>query len=187
MRGVTTYIIALVSMLAVVSCSPRVRVVDAHKAQELSAAQYPTFGFGEVNVEGDSLPLPGQVRLTNSVNMMKDAIARNLQSKGMKQSANPDLKINIGLAVDEKIQTRQTNFLNDGAPRYMGQYRWRWQVEEKEVGRYDMGRLSLEMVDADNNTVVLKSVAEGVLPKKMEKLEYTIEEAVQRMIAQSDK
>ncbi|WP_207505418.1 DUF4136 domain-containing protein [Telluribacter humicola] len=187
MRGVTTYIFALISMLAVASCSPRVRVVDAHKAQELNAAQYPTFGFGEINIEGDSLPLPGQVRLNNSINMMKDAIARNLRSKGMQQSLDPALKINISLAVDEKIQTRQTNFANDGAPRYVGQYRWRWQVEEKEVGRYDMGRLSLEMVDADDNSVVLKSVAEGVLPKKMEKLEYTIEEAVQRMIAQSDK
>jgi hypothetical protein len=161
-----------------------VRVVDTIKAQELNVAEYPTFGFGEINVDGDSLPLPGRVRLKNSVNMMKDAIARNLESKGMKQSTNPALKVNIGLDVQEKVQTRQTNFANDGAPRYVGQYRWRWQIEEKEVGRYDMGTLSLELVDADNETVVLKSVAEGVLPRKMEKLEYVIEEAVQRMIRQ---
>jgi hypothetical protein len=183
MRKITLFLITITCMLAV-SCSPRIRVLDTDKAQSFNLTEYATFGFNDIQVQGDSAALPGQVRLNNSVRMLKEAIARNLERKGLKQSTDPALKINISLAVDEKVQTRQTNFANDGAPRYVGQYRWRWQVEEKEVGRYDLGTMTLELVDADNNHVVLKSVAEGVLPKKVEKLEYIIEEAVQKMIAQ---
>ena len=92
------------------------------------------------------------------------------------------MKVNLTSIVDEKIQTRQTDFRTDGAPRYMGQRRFSWKSEDVEVGRYKQGTLLLDLVDTKSNMIVWRSGVEGVLPKKEKQLKTEIVAEIDKLI-----
>ena len=158
------------------ACSP-VRVRRTEPAEGFALANYRTFDFYAVETEGDAL----SPDYTRGVALLKDAVARQLQARGLTQQGNdPDLRVNLGIVVNQKVQTRQTNLQTD-PPNYIGQRRYTWKSREVEVGRYRQGTVSVHLVDARKNELVWQGVAEGVVPEKEVKLEKTIAEGAEAL------
>lgn len=112
------------------SCTPVIKVV-AETSPGANLSQYKSFAFYQLSAQGDTI----SKGFTERVELFKQAITKELNNRGLtaKQS-QPDLLVNIGIAIEEKIQTRQTNFMQDGAPYYVGQRNYKWKSQNIEVG-----------------------------------------------------
>lgn len=167
------YLLAILILSSLVSCGGP-HVISSELNEGVSLASYKTFDFYTSEASGDTTP----GRFRENLSLIKDAIVKNMMAKGFTQTSNdPDLLVNIGVVVDEKVQTRQTDFRTD-APRYIGQRNYSWKSQEIEVGRYRMGTGTIELVDHKQNKVVWKGIVEDVLPSKASKVSKAIEESV---------
>lgn len=158
-------------ILAFSACS-YVKVLETKADEDFNLAEYDTFNFYDSPEAGKTLSAEYQQEL----DMLKEEIARQLEARGLSQSPSPDLLVNIGAVVEEKVQTRKTDIRE--APIYIGQRRYTWESKEVETGRYQLGTVNVHLVDREENKLLWKGVAESVLPKKQEKLRKNIEEGV---------
>lgn len=160
------------------ACST-VKIVDTEPADNFSLSNYRTFNFYDVEAEGNALSADYLKR----VDILKSEIAKQLQKRGLSHSTSePELLVNLGIVVEEKVQTRQTDLRTD-APRYIGQRRYSWKSEQVEVGRYKHGTVTVHLVDRAQNKMMWRGIAEGVIPTKTKKLERTIAEGAQELFA----
>jgi hypothetical protein len=167
---------ALVILISVAGCSGA-RVLNTEKAEDVNLHNYKTFDFFQVEASGDTSSSVFNQHITK----LEDAIALELQKHGyLLSKTNPDLLINIGLVVDEKTQTRQTDYLTD-APRYIGQRRYSWKSQEVEVARYREGTVTLDFVDRGLNKLVWKGTVQGVIPEKEAKVDATIKKGISKL------
>lgn len=165
-------------LLGLAACTS-VKVLNTKAADDFKLSDYHTFDFYEVRTSGDTLGEAFEER----VELLKNEIARELSEIGLsRSSSNPDLKVNLGIVVEEKVQTRQTHIRE--APIYIGQRRYSWKSEEVEAGRYREGTVSVDMVDPEQNELVWQGVAEGVIPRSNRKLKRTIQEGVEELFSQ---
>jgi hypothetical protein len=110
-------------------------------------------------------------------------VAIQLQKRGLTMAnSNPDLLVNLGVVVQEKTQTRQTDIRSD-PPNYVGQRRYTWRTREVVVGKYKEGTISVHLVDRDQNALVWSSEAESVVPPKAEKVQERIAEGVEKLFS----
>jgi hypothetical protein len=168
----------LVYIIFLVGCNSGYRLLKTIQDQNFSLSNYASFGFEDVETrEGQE-----EVNYSDIQRLLKEQVEKKFLARGLKHTEMPDLKVNLTSVVDEKIQTRQTDFKTDGAPRYMGQRRFSWKSEDVEVGRYKHGTLLLDLVDTKSNMIVWRSGIEGVLPKKEQKLKEDIVSEVGKLI-----
>ena len=142
-------------------------------------SNYKSFDFYEVDAEGDTM----SVKFKERISMIQDAITQQLESKGFKRESDidqPDLLVNIGIVVDEKVQTRMTNYQQD-APKYIGQRNYHWKSEEVVVGRYRMGTVTVDLVDPKKNERVWEGVVEDVIPTKEERIQEAIRDGIGKL------
>lgn len=156
------------------NCQSSHKLLKTRQEDGFGLANYATYGFYEIDARGDT----NSGNFEKNIQVIKEAISANLKRRGLNEAQDPALKINIALSVQEEIQTRQTNFLNDGYPRYMGQRRYTWKSEEVPVGRYREGTMLIDFVETENNKMVWEGGAKGILPDKQKKLSDKINEAV---------
>ena len=150
-----------------VACSSSVKISNTSVAPNTDLAKYKTFDFFKLDASGDTVTKGFNERM----DMLKSVIAGELTSRGYRQSSSkPDLLVNIGLQVEEKTQTRQTDWRTDGAYRYMGQRNYSWKSEEVVVGYYKEGSVTVHLVDAAANEMVWKGTAKDILPSKESKI-----------------
>lgn len=170
--------IMLLLLLITSSCSS-VNIVGVDKAPDFTITKYKSFNFYEVNMGGDALgpDTDGKLKL------LKEAISKQLSLKGLSQTTeNPDLLINIGVLVDEKTQTRQTDFSNPAdRTAYMNQRNYSWHSQEVEVGKYRQGTVTVHLVDRTTNKLVWKGSADSVLPAKEKNIPALIEEGMAKL------
>lgn len=173
------YCFHILSLLLLVLCGcSTVKVLDTEAAADFDLSDYATYRFYDIDTEADTV----SPAFLEQVQYLKEDIAEKLQSLGLEpDDAEPDLLVNLGIVVEEKVQTRETNFRE--APRYIGQYRYSWRSEEVEVGRYKKGTVSVHLVDRKNNELVWQGVAEGVIPDNTQKLQQTIDEGVEELFS----
>lgn len=158
-----------------------VRVFNTESATDAEPGKYKTFGFYEVKASGDTIPRTFDERLA----ILKKAIQTEMEKKGYRfANLNPDLLINIGIVVKQEIQTRQTNWQNDGRFTYMGQRNYSWKSEEIEVGRYREGTLTLHMIESARHKMIWKGSIEGVVPEKIDPSGKTAGAALQKLFLQ---
>lgn len=168
-------IIWLPILILIYSCTS-VRVLDTEADKNFSLSDYETYNFqDEVNASNDTL----LQEYFEEVDLLKKETARQLELRGLQRSANPDLLVNIGSVVQEKVQTRETNIME--APRYIGQRRYHWKSEQVEVGRYKVGTVTVDLVDNAKNKRVWSGTVEGVIPKNQEKLRKTAEKGMEKL------
>ncbi|MFD2245619.1 DUF4136 domain-containing protein [Pontibacter ruber] len=164
--------------LCLLACSP-ITILDTESEDDFHLANYKTFDFYEVETSGDAIGPEYKEQL----DYLKQEIEAQLKTRGLtRSSANPDLKVNMGIVLAEKVQTRETDIRTDG-PRYMGQRRYTWKSQEVEVGRYKEGTLSVHLVDNSNNEMVWQGAAESIVPEDPGKQQRRIAEGVQKLIA----
>jgi hypothetical protein len=101
---------------------------------------------------------------------------KRMQEKGLELSDNPNLIINVGVAVRQEEQTRETDFRTD--MNYAGNQRYHWEVEDQVVGVYDVGDMTLDFVDVKENTLVWQAVAESMLSKNEQKMQKRISKSL---------
>lgn len=179
LRLMKTSFLFIISMSLFFSCAPAHKILKPEKENNFRLSDYATYGFFDVEAKGDTTP----AIFDENIALIKDAISKNLETKGLNQAQDPNLKVNIAISVRQEIQTRQTNFLNDGRPLYMGQRRYSWKSKEVETGRYKEGTLLIDLVDASSNKMVWKGGAQGILPGKEKKFVEEINEVVTDILA----
>jgi hypothetical protein len=171
MRTTKYFAVMLVTLLA---CSG-VNVLETEADEDFQLSRYTTFDFFQLEASGDTAE-----NFSRNVSLLRQSITRELESKGLERtSVSPDLLVNIGIVVEEKVQTRETTIRE--APIYIGQRRYHWQSEEVEVGRYREGTVTVDLVDRAENKMVWEGVVEGVIPQKQEKLQERINEGVEAL------
>lgn len=170
----SSFYLALVLLVLANGCSP-IKVSSSDFSPTAEAADYKTFNFLDVNVEAPEETPAGKER----IDMLKNAIEREMEARGLEKSNDPDVWVNIGVVVEDKVQTRQTDIRD--APRYMGQRNYSWQSEEIVVDKYQEGTVTLDFVDTNSNKMVGQSVGSGVLVKNDKKARERIDQGVAQM------
>ena len=155
----TRILICLVMSWLFVSCGSSYKIIKSEKEEGFKLSDYSTFGFYDIEAQGDTNP----TAFDRNIGLIKQAISANMQQKGLNEARDPELRINVAILVQEKEQTRQTDFQTDGLPRYMGQRRYSWKSEEVVIGKYKEGTMLIDIVDAANNKMVWKGGSKGVL------------------------
>ena len=163
-------------VLLLASCSSA-KVMNVEKANDVDFKSYKTFDFYKVEASGDT----ASQKFAERVQKLEDGIALKMQRLGyLLSKTNPDLLINIGITVDEKVQTRQTDFRTD-APRYIGQRRYSWKSEQVPVGSYRQGTVMVDVVDRKQNKMVWTGEVQDIIPEKESRIEKTIKKGVDKL------
>jgi hypothetical protein len=182
MKSIVSATLGLIFII-MAGCSTSYKVLKPKQEDSFRLSDYPTFGFYEIEASGDTV----SKNFEQNVEVIKAAVAQNLQAKGLDEARDANLKVNIALSVEEKEQTRQTDFRTDGLPRYMGQRRYSWKSEEVVIGKYRQGTLMIDLVDAANNKLVWQGGASGIIPEKSKNFKEDIDHAVAEIIGQIPK
>ncbi|GGK68022.1 DUF4136 domain-containing protein [Rufibacter glacialis] len=173
-----TFVFLWVGLLAgAPACSP-VRVLNTQTSPGFNLGSYQTFGFMEVKADSSGVNIPSEYLAS-----LQREVASQLKQRGLTQTTTePDLLVNLGVVVQEKTQTRQTDIRSD-PPYYMGQRRYTWKSKEVEVGRYKEGTISVHLVDRARNELVWGSEAESVIPGKEGKVQERISAGVEKLFS----
>ncbi|HEX8350648.1 MAG TPA: DUF4136 domain-containing protein [Hymenobacter sp.] len=111
----------LVLLAALVSCTPE-QVQYARPQANVDFRAFKTYNFMDVSAPN------GAVAQGTGIDAVKQAIRRELNRRGYQPGDNPDLWVNIGVVVQDKVQTRETTIRE--APRYIGQRNYHWQSQK---------------------------------------------------------
>lgn len=172
-----TILFSMLLAIGMFACNP-VRITNSYSAKNVDFGQYRTFDFTEDGQTG------AYSFASEETHVVREEIARQLEKRGLTRStANPDLLVNLDVAVEEKVQTRQTNLVTDPL-NYIGQRRFVWRSQEIPVGRYQQGTLTVNLVDRQKNKLIWQGEAEGVLPSNPKKLQRAIAEGGDRLFSQ---
>jgi uncharacterized protein DUF4136 len=170
--------IACLMLVFTIACSTT-KVINKEQAEGVDLSSYKSFDFYTVEANGDTISR----KFNDRIAKLENAIALQLQKKGyLMTKTNPDLLINIGIVINEKVQTRETNFSTD-APKYIGQRRYSWKSQEVPVGSYREGTVTVDLVDRINNKLVWTGTVKDIIPEKDSKLDVTIKEGVEKLFA----
>lgn len=160
--------------LMMMVCSPG-KVISTELGAGIQEQDYQTYNFYDLKVQTpDSAPAN-----PNRIQILKEAIARELEAVGLQRADDPDLWVNIGVVVEEKVQNRETDIRE--APMYIGQRRYQWEVEEVPVGKYREGTVTIDLVDAASDEMVGQAVASDVLVEDDEKLKKRIDQVAEKV------
>ena len=166
------YILLLTSMLG---CSG-ISIIGVDKSENFTISNYKTFDFFKIDASGDALSEQSKENLE----LLKAAITKELQAKGVSQSStDPDLLVNIGVVVLEKVQTRETRV--GEYPTYMGTRNYSWERQDIEVGRYRDGTVTVHLVEPETKKMVWKGAAQGVLPNKQSGVPGMIDQGMKQL------
>ncbi|MBI2283034.1 MAG: DUF4136 domain-containing protein [Bacteroidetes bacterium] len=86
--------------------------------------------------------------------------------------------VNIGIRIKEEVQTRETDWRTDGAPRYIGQRNYSWKSESIEVGRYHEGTVAIHLVDAAENKMVWRGIVRGIVPENQKNVQAEVQKGI---------
>lgn len=163
------------------SCSSTNITVESSRP-EAALSDFKTFDFVQLETEGDS-----SSAFNESVTLIKSAVIHEMNARGLTQQADdPGLKINLGIVVEEKTQTRQTSLSDPGEWTYIGQRNYKWESRTVKVGTYKEGSITLHLVDNSSNEALWVGSIEGVVPRKAENRKDAIKEAVASLFEEID-
>ncbi len=164
-------------MMMLPACSPLVKIEGTKQAEGTTINSYKTFDFYKLDTE--VVPSPSFNQRTE---WLKTEIAKQLTNRGLSQtSESPDLLVNIGIVIEEKVQTRETTIQD--APRYMGTRSYHWESQEVAVGTYEEGTVTIDLVDRAKNEMIWKGIASSVIVKKDESSKKNIAKGVEALFA----
>ena len=172
----------LLFILITITCAcSSIRISNVNKADNFSISNYKTFNFYDVQASGDGLSQDYKANL----DLLKEAITKQMKVKGLSASTSePDLLVNIGIVVLQKVQTRETNISDPGARNsvtYMGYRDYSWKSQTVEVSRYREGTVTLDFVERTSNKLVWQGSAESILPEKAKNVPLLIEDGMQKL------
>ncbi len=150
----------ILGLLLLTACAGT-RVMVDEEYENFSLSEYQTFDFYKIEAPDSQNP-----DLQKSMDFLQQRIAEEMKTRGLTQSSeNPDLKINLGVKIEDKVQTRTTSLATDPFM-YTGQRSYTWRVREIPVNTYREGSLRVDLVDTERNEAVWIGTVDQVLPKK---------------------
>jgi len=172
--------VLLISAFAIAGCASGPNVMtDYDKTADFGA--YETYNF----VEGAG-PDYGEYQ-SLFTRYVLEAVTIEMENRGYTKSDNPDLLVNFGAKLDDKIDVRTT----PAAPMAGGYYGYRrgaygygaWggygYGTETQVSQYTEGTFNIDIIDNKRRQLVWEAVGIGrITDKKRENLEETIKNAV---------
>lgn len=171
-----TRILLILAMGLVGACSPTRVVVEKNKYEDFKLSQYSSFDFSQIETPNDSLVPYQQI-----VELLKENIIKAMEARGLKQDTiDPDLRINLGVVVADKVQTRETNVTSDPFT-YSGQRNYYWEVREIPVNTYREGSVTIHFVNNPGNVLVWVGSISEVVPKKQEDKIAAIQDAIEQI------
>ena len=151
-------------------------LVSYNKTEGVDFSKYKTYKIDSLEIK----KIPEFEPQKAGLNLLMLEIIKQMNARGYeKVSENPDLLINIGLVLEEGVQTRETSIRD--APYYIGQRNYHWESEEVVVGKYTEGTVTLDLIDSDKNAMIWQAVSSGVLSKKREKNKKRIVKGVNKL------
>ena len=164
-------------LLLMFACSG-ISIIGVGKADNFKISNYKTFDFYQIDASGDALSANSKENLE----LLKTAITKELQAKGVNRSStDPDLLVNIGVVVLEKVQTRESRVGEN--PTYMGTRNYSWERQDIEVGRYRDGTVTVHLVEPEAKKMVWKGAAQAVLPNKESNVPGMIDQGMKELFA----
>ncbi|NHE55770.1 DUF4136 domain-containing protein [Cyclobacterium plantarum] len=165
---------SILLLLILAGCRSSPVLVDSAGYGPVDMSIYQTFDFFQIDAENSENP-----EFKKNIQYLQKAIATEMQNEGLRQTtSNPDLKINLGIVVTEKVQTRETNLATDPFM-YIGQRSYTWKVEEVQVGTYKEGTLTLHLVENKSEQAIWVGTIRRALPKKVKNTPETIDKVVE--------
>ena len=159
-----------------------IKILNVNKENDFSLTAYKTYDFYSVDVDTTAHP-----EFNKRLFVIRDELMNQLSIYGLKRSADkPDLLINIGIKLEKKMQTRETEFATD-APFYMGDRNYTWQSEEIPVGEYHEGTFTIDFVESKDNTLQCMAVADAVVVKNDKDAKENIEVALKKLFKKINK
>jgi len=172
----------LLLLFGVFSCGGSRVIVESDQYKDFNLTDYKTFDFFEIDAPNSENP-----NFKENISYLEETISRELIARGLtKSSTNPDLKINLGITIEDKVQTRTTNLATDPFM-YSGQRSYTWQAKEVPVNTYRIGSLTVHLVDRNSNEAVWVGTINQVLPNKPKNTPAAIEAAVLEIFKEIDK
>lgn len=176
------YIKYFIFSLLVVSmgCSSSQSISDQYS--EFSLSDYKTFDFFEVSSENTN-----PEDFEQNIQFLETEIVKEMNKRGLSQSSeSPDLKINLGIIIEDKIQTRTTSLATDPFM-YSGQRSYTWESKEVPVNTYKEGSLTVHLVNTEKNEAVWVGIVSRVVPKKQKNKQKAITDGVSELFEKIEK
>lgn len=173
-------LLALILLILSFSCSSSLVTLEDSSYENFDLSAFKSYDFFEVENTDPTNP-----NFQLAIDLLKKDIAEAMEARGLNKSSDADLKINLGLVVEEKVQTRTTSLATDPFM-YTGQRNYTWQSQEVPVNTYKEGSLSMHLVDTKSNQAVWVGTINRVVPKKEEKKAEAIHFAVAELFKEID-
>lgn len=176
--------ISLILLISACASGPNIRSDFDHS---VDFTQYKTYGFfSPLGIEG-----PNYSTIYGSV--FREAIKREMQARGYRESDNPDLLINVSAHLEDKTKvTQSTTPGYYGAGGYYGYRRGFYDPwvgygygTTTHVSQYTEGTVNVDVVDAGAKKMVFEGVAVGRLKdnRTNEQIRQAINAGVTEMFA----
>ena len=165
--------------LGLAACSSE-QVTRTDSRPGVNLARYKTYNFMDAIARNDS----AFANSGSNIFDLKRAVTRELEARGFQKADQPDLWVNIGLTTQERVQTRETNFRQDGLPYYIGQRNYHWQAADVPVGTYQDGTATIELVDAARKELVWQGTTTSILSRTPSHAAKQIDKGVADVFAQ---
>ncbi|TDN39753.1 DUF4136 domain-containing protein [Hymenobacter sp. UV11] len=177
LSALTKPLLALALGLAACSSEQATTRVDSRPGLNLS--RYKTYNFMDLLARNDS----AFINTGSNIFDLKRAVTHEMEARGFRLAAQPDIWVNIGLVTEQRTQTRQANYLTDGAPYYIGQRNYHWQASDIPVGEYQEGTATIDLVDAARKELLWQGVTSTILSRKPSRASQQIDKGVADVFA----
>lgn len=163
--------VVAISVLA--ACSSNVvSIVDP----DTDFTQLQTYGYATV------LDTDGSGYQSIETGYLRTAVSRELEARGFKQSAEPDVVINFSIQTQEKVTQRTVPRAAGGVgydPIYDVYYDdWAY-THETRIDQYTEGQLKIDMINLAERKIVWSGSTKGRLTQKdLQNAQVTLNEAV---------
>ncbi len=171
-----TPLLALALGLAACSSEQATTRVDSRPGLNLS--RYKTYNFMDAMARNDS----AFINSGSNIFDLKRAVTHEMEARGFRLAAQPDLWVNIGLVTQQRTQTRTANYQFDG-PYYIGQRNYHWQANEIPVGQYQEGTATIDLVDAARKELVWQGITSTILSRTPSRASKQIDKGVADVFA----
>ena len=161
--------------LGLAACSTNEQLTQVDQKTGINFTLYKTYNFMDEVARNDSAFMGTGTGIFD----LKRAVTQELERRGYRKAAQPELWVNIGLITQQRVQTREANFQTDGAPQYIGQRNYHWDARDVPVGQYQEGTATIELVDAARKELVWQGTTTSVLSKAPARSAKQIDKAVE--------
>ena len=179
--SVFTVVVALALLLAGCASGPKINTDYDHN---VDFSRYKTYGFyNPMSIEN-----PNYSSIYGS--LLRDAIGKEMESRGYMQSNNPDLLINVSARLQDKTKvTTTTDPYMGGYYGYRAGYYGTWGGygfgTQTQVSSYTEGTMNVDLVDRIEKKMVWEGVAVGRIhqDKSKEEVRANLNAGVQEMFS----